>query len=201
MNLRRRRHDAGKAVAHGWGIASAAFTLALEADRRGPGARFIGRRPVIVNRGVLEIGADFRARSVVHRTLLETGPDGRLEIGDAVFVNQGTCVYAECSVRIGDRVDIGDMVRIYDTNFHPTRPGAQTRVAPVVIEDDVWLASGAVVLPGVTIGRGSVVGAGAVVTESVPPGSLVAGPAARTVSTFEVPDGFERRRGFRRSNP
>jgi galactoside O-acetyltransferase len=53
--------------------------------------------------------------------------------------------------------------------------------APVEVDDDVWLGAGAVVLPGVHIGRGAVVGAGAVVTRDVPPFSIVAGVPARVV--------------------
>ncbi len=56
---------------------------------------------------------------------------------------------------------------------------------PVVIEDDVWIGSRVTILPGVTIGRGSVVGAAAVVTKDVPPYSVVAGNPAKVVKTRE----------------
>ena len=162
-------------------------------DSVGGGARIIGPRPVVVNRGSLQIGSNFRIRSVVTRASIETGLGGTLIIGDSCFINQGTCIFAAREIRIGNRVDIGDAVRIYDTSFHPTRPGETTRVAPVIVEDDVWIASGAVILPGVTIGRASVIGAGAIVTKSVPEGSVVLGRPAETVSSFEVPSDYARR--------
>lgn len=186
-------HDTTKAARYSLGYVWAAIKLRIFVDSHGRRALFTDRSPIIVNRGEIAIGSHFRVRGRTQRVLIETGPAGRLRIGDEVFINQGSCIYAEHSVMIGDRVDIGDMVRIYDTNFHPTRPGDSTRVAPVIIEDDVWLASTAVVLPGVTIGRGSVIAAGAVVTRSVPPGSVVAGPSGEIVSTFDVPVGYRRR--------
>lgn len=116
-----------------------------------------------------------------------------MTVGDDVFINQGSVIFAASSITIGDRVDIGDMVRIYDTNFHPTRPGEATKTAPVVIESDVWIASTAIILPGVTVGRGSVIGAGAVVAHSVAPGSVVTGPRAEVVSQFDDPMTYRRR--------
>ncbi|NLG26918.1 MAG: acyltransferase, partial [Chloroflexi bacterium] len=64
-----------------------------------------------------------------------------------------------------------------------SRPMRDQGVArePIVIEDDCWIASGAIVLAGVTIGRGSVVAAGSVVTHDVPPYSVVAGMPARVL--------------------
>ena len=193
MTVRGKGHFLAKVVRYGWGSSVGALALRTWVDSLGRGAITIGRRPLIVNRGRIEIGSRFRTRTSTLRSSIETGEGAVLKIGDDVFINQGSVIYAALEITIGNRVDIGDAVRIYDTNFHPTRPGAETKISPVVIEDDVWIASGAVILPGVRIGRGSVVGAGAIVTRSVAPGSLVSGPAATEVSSFEVPDGFRRR--------
>jgi acetyltransferase-like isoleucine patch superfamily enzyme len=54
-------------------------------------------------------------------------------------------------------------------------------LAPVVIEEDCWLGTGAIILPGVRVGRGSIIGAGAVVTKDIPPLSLAVGVPARVV--------------------
>jgi acetyltransferase-like isoleucine patch superfamily enzyme len=62
----------------------------------------------------------------------------------------------------------------------------ESYVAPVVIEDDVWIAIGAIILPGVTIGRGSIVMAGAVVTENVPEHVIVGGVPAKIVKTIDI---------------
>jgi acetyltransferase-like isoleucine patch superfamily enzyme len=61
-----------------------------------------------------------------------------------------------------------------------------------VIEDNVWIGRAAIVLPGVTVGRHSVVAAGAIVVDDVPPRSVVAGSPARVVSTFDCPDDWVR---------
>ena len=61
---------------------------------------------------------------------------------------------------------------------------------PIVIEPDVWLGAGVVVLPGVTIGRGAVVGANSVVSQDVPPLHVVAGQPARTIRVLTPPAGW-----------
>ena len=155
-------------------------------------AIFEGRAPVLVIPGTFRAGVRLKLRSTTQRSSISTGPGGSLVLGDRVFINQGSCIHAEQSIVVGDRVSIGDGARIYDTNFHPVRPGQPVKVEPVVIEDDVWLAAGVTVLAGVTIGRGSVIGPGAIVTRSVAPGSLVVGPAASTVERFPIPSAFQR---------
>lgn len=177
---------------NGAGLLRAALLLWLLAGTRSTLAIFEGRAPSLRILGTFRAGSRLKMRSVTSRSALSTGLAGELILGDRVFINQGTVIHAERSVRIGDRVAIGDGVRIYDTGFHPVRPGQATRTEPVVIEDDVWIAAGATILSGVTIGRGTVIGAGAVVTRSVPAGSLVAGPSASVIDHFSVPEGFRR---------
>ena len=85
---------------------------------------------------------------------------------------------------IGRDCKIARDVLIMDTDQHPL-PGTDLVVAPVVIEDRVWIGARAIVLKGVQIGHDSVVGAGAIVTRSVPPGSIVVGTAARVIRTLD----------------
>jgi acetyltransferase-like isoleucine patch superfamily enzyme len=88
-------------------------------------------------------------------------------------------------VTIGDNVAVGTNSTIVDTDFHPVDPRlrrenpAKAKTAPVVIEDDVFIGMNCLILKGVTIGRGGVIGAGSVVTKSVPPGMLAVGNPAR----------------------
>ena len=125
---------------------------------------------------------------IAHRTVLcATRPGAELVIGNKVGIS-GAVLYAWQRIEIGDRVAIGAGATVYDSDFHPLDPAARDRgdvsqvgVAPVVIESDVWLSARCMVLKGVTIGRGAVVGAGAVVTKDVPPGTIVAGVPARVV--------------------
>jgi acetyltransferase-like isoleucine patch superfamily enzyme len=92
----------------------------------------------------------------------------------------GTVVAAACNIVLGDRVRCGANTVITDTDWHwddPRSGGA----CPVVIEDDVWLGLNVIVLKGVTIGAGSIIGAGSVVTHSIPSGVIAAGNPARVV--------------------
>ena len=190
---RSRLHDLAKSARFVAGYVKAPIMLWFATGSYAHRSLFIGRSPRIENRGHIRVGEALRMRCMVARTSLSVATTGVLEIGDYVFINQGSHMHAQQRVSIGNRVDIGDGVRIYDTNFHATRPGEATKVAEVIVEDDVWISSGAVILPGVRIGRGSVIGAGAIVASSVPAGSIVTGPKATTVATFEVPLEFDRR--------
>lgn len=97
--------------------------------------------------------------------------------GTKVFVNQGCSFSDRGGITIGDRVLIGPMVTL-TTAGHPVELADRhdgITLGPIVIEDDAWIGAAATICPGVTIGRGSVVGAGTVVAEDVPPMTLVTG--------------------------
>lgn len=97
--------------------------------------------------------------------------------GARVFINQGCSLSDRGGLTIGDRVLIGPRVTITTTG-HPVALADRydgITLAPIVIEDDVWIGAAATICPGVTIGRGSVVGAGTVVAQDVPPMSVVTG--------------------------
>lgn len=109
-----------------------------------------------------------------------------LSVGDRS--NIGPFCFIGCSggIRIGNDVLMSPNVQIYSENHVYSDSGRTIKAQgvkclPVVVEDDCWLASGVIVLGGVTIGRGSIVAAGAVVTEDVPPYSTVGGVPARII--------------------
>lgn len=130
--------------------------------------------PVVVRgSGRVSIGDRVTFIDGVMPTVLRTGPEGSIEIGDDTLFNYGVSIEADQSVRLGRRVLLASYVRLGDRG----RSGA----APITIGDDVWLAHGVIVEPGVTIGDGSVVSAGSVVTRDVPPHSIAAGNPARAV--------------------
>lgn len=144
------------------------------------------RAPRIDNQGFMRIGGGTILRSVNVPVELATGPEGRLEIGDRCFINYGASIGALSHIVIGNRVNIGTYVMIIDSEFHglydrDTPPAPE----PVRIEDDVWIGSKASILPGVTIGRGAVVGTGSVVTKDVPPFAVVAGVPAKVVRELD----------------
>ena len=104
-----------------------------------------------------------------------------ISIGSGCVINEGVYIGARDKVQIGNGVHISSYCII---NTGSLTPGDMSKVhttKPVVIEDDAWLASGVIVCPGVTIGKGSVVGAGAVVLQDVPSFSLAVGVPARVV--------------------
>jgi len=109
-------------------------------------------------------------------------------IDDFVYLNFMCTIFDNNEVRIGHHVMIGPVVQIY-TAAHPLQ--AETRIQgwevakPIVIEDNVWIGGGAIILPGVRIGHNAVVGAGAVVPRSVPANTVVAGNPARVIREFE----------------
>ena len=114
---------------------------------------------------------------------LECWRDAVIRIGDGSYLNRNTEIVAAVSVEIGADCKIGRDVIVMDTDQHELvgRPIG----VPVVIEDRVWIGARAIVLKGVRVGHDSVVGAGAIVTRSVPPWSVVAGQPARVIRTIE----------------
>lgn len=107
-------------------------------------------------------------------TELLVAPEGELVIGDECLFNYGCSIVVGRSVQVGARCMFASFVRVSDVTAGTA--------APVVIGDDVWVAHGAIIEPGVSVGSGSVVSAGAVVTQAVPPGSLAIGNPARSMS-------------------
>jgi maltose O-acetyltransferase len=108
-------------------------------------------------------------------------------IGARTFINFGCVILDGARVSIGSDVQIGPNVQIL-TATHPLEPGPRRArfetAEPITIEDNVWLGGGVIVLPGVTIGRDSVVGAGAVVTKDIPPLTLAVGNPARVIRSL-----------------
>jgi maltose O-acetyltransferase len=107
-----------------------------------------------------------------------------VSIGTGTFVNYGAVLLDVAPITIGADVQIGPNVQLL-TPTHPVEPEPRRAkweaAKPIVIGDNVWLGGGAIVLPGVTIGADTVVGAGAVVTRDLPAGVLAVGNPARPV--------------------
>lgn len=115
---------------------------------------------------------------------LEINYGCHLSLGHKSFINSGAIILDNGQVTIGDRVMLGPRVQIY-TAAHSLdvklRIAGEETAKPVVIEDNVWIGGGAILLPGVRIGRDAVVGAGSVVTKDVKAGDRVAGNPARSI--------------------
>ncbi|AKT43238.1 GNAT family N-acetyltransferase [Chondromyces crocatus] len=146
---------------------------------RGNGDLILGDNVTLDGRVVIVFASRFSERPVLH-------------IGD------GTTISHECRFTVGKSVRVGKDCRIaarvfmFDSNGHPADPetrlaGApppEEEVRPIVIEDNVWIGTGAMIFPGVTVGEGSVVSAGAAVISDVPPYTVVAGNPARVVRSL-----------------
>jgi maltose O-acetyltransferase len=106
----------------------------------------------------------------------------RIAIGDATFVNYDCVLLDAAPITIGAYCQIGPRVQLL-TATHPIDPEPRRTgweyAAPIAIGDNVWLGGGVIVCPGVTIGRDTVIGAGAVVTRDVPRGVVAVGTPAR----------------------
>jgi acetyltransferase-like isoleucine patch superfamily enzyme len=116
------------------------------------------------------------------------------QIGHDVYIADDLLIAEELedsgNLTLGDRVSIAPRVTLV-LSSHPNdsriRPVAPVKRAPIVIEADVWLGAGVVVLPGVRIGRGAIVGANSVVSRDVAPLHVVAGLPARTIRVLTPP--------------
>ncbi|HEX2210378.1 MAG TPA: sugar O-acetyltransferase [Longimicrobium sp.] len=113
---------------------------------------------------------------------------GNIHLGARVFFNFNCVVLDVARVTIGSDTKFGPAVQIYTAthplHFQERRAGLEAG-KPVTIGSDVWVGGGAIILPGVTIGHRSVIGAGSVVTRDVPDGVFAAGNPCRVVRLLE----------------
>ncbi|RLC11165.1 MAG: acyltransferase [Deltaproteobacteria bacterium] len=108
------------------------------------------------------------------------GASAKLTIGKFSSIGDRTQIHCCRNVSIGDYVLISWDVNILENNFHTTTDG-KIGSFPIIIEDWVWIGCRAIILPGVTVGKGAIIAAGAVVTKDVPKGTLVAGNPAKVI--------------------
>ncbi len=186
-------------------------------EARGP--VLIGRHVRIYTPSMLSVGRNFFAEDWVEITahskegiqlgdfvtlgtytiLRPSSPYG-WEMGEGIRMGNHVIVGPFCYIGLGGKIDIGNFVMIaahvaivshnHDYNRTDVPMCVQdVRCAPVTIEDDVWIGAHATVLPGVHIGRGAIIAAGAVVSRDVEPYSLVAGVPARPIGARQPQTG------------
>lgn len=109
-----------------------------------------------------------------------------IKIGEDSIIGEGTVLDGRGKLVIGSHVDIASEVMIYNAKHDVRDPSFRAICDQVVIEDYVFIGPRAIILPGVTIKRGAVVGAGAVVTKDVEEGSIVGGVPAKQIGMREV---------------
>lgn len=141
--------------------------------------------PVRVRRRLLRsAGVSAHPSVTIYPHVRIEGPPSNVTVGEASFVNSGVRLDASAPIQIGANVHLAFDVLV-GTSTHEigdgTRRGGHRRDQPVTIEDGCWLGARVTVLPGVTIGAGSVVAAGAVVTDDLKPNGLYGGIPARLI--------------------
>lgn len=155
--------------------------------------RFYGRHlPLLRITGSARFGRDISMQGTAYPIELAVAAGATFTMGTGSSLNQGTTISVTTEVFIGPNCGFGEHVAIHDSSFHATAPDRPMRSAPVRIGRNVWLGHRAIILPGVEIGDHTVVGAGAVVTKSLPSRCIAVGVPARVVSTFECPDNWKR---------
>ena len=142
------------------------------------------------SRGGMRLGDDVRIRegAWIQATSRLDQPGVGLTIGDGTYIGPRCFLGAGGGIAIGRRVTIGASVHVLAENHEfrdttkPIQDQGVTR-AGITIDDDVWIGNSVIVLDGVHIGRGAVIGAGAIVTRDVPAEAVAVGNPARVIGT------------------
>ena len=151
----------------------------------------------IINEGDCKIGDYFICTSgtMVNamgrnmRSFIKVAPSAKLSIGDNVGISS-SCIRCANSISIGNNVKIGALSIITDTDAHsldytlrrnPSTDSQNAKSSPILIEDDVFIGACSIICKGVTIGARSIIGAGSVVTKSIPSDEVWAGNPARFI--------------------
>ncbi len=177
---------------------------ALSSCRRVSGSPIAVQPVLMLGPGAIVLGKDVELgwqRSNSFYTgychLEASTPDAAIEIGDGAQINNNAFIKSEGpGIRIGAEALLGSEVTIYDSDFHDLRPGRRRggspRMAAVELAEDVFVGDRVLILKGVTIGAHSVIGAGSVVTCSIPAGVVAAGNPARVIRALTDVDMQER---------
>lgn len=126
------------------------------------------------------LGVAVGPHTSIHRNCRLYQP-GKVEIGAHSVINRDILLDGRMGLSIGNNVSLSEGVAIFTLEHDPNSPTFENRGAAVTIEDYVFVGARALLLPGVTIGRGAVVAAGAVVTRDVEPFVIVAGVPAKPI--------------------
>lgn len=154
----------------------------------------------IIGSGIISIGDNFMMTSGehinpisanLHGSFFTDSPNARIYIGNNVGMSS-TRMWIHDGLTIGNNVKIGGGVLLIDTDCHPIdysirrTSNDETSSAPIVIEDDVWVGAQSIVLKGVTIGARSIIGAGSVVTKSIPSDCIACGNPCKVIKKINT---------------
>lgn len=173
--------------------------ISLAADLRGNRKKlFIGQSSTICKHTSLEVDGFDRSESQIiigDNTLISSFVilrtyGGTIQIGNSCFVNSFTTLYGHGDLLIGNGVLIGPQVTMIPANYGFKDREIPFREQPpsikgITVEDNVWVGAGVTILDGCVLGEGSIIGAGAVVTKTVEPFSIVGGVPAKKIGSRE----------------
>lgn len=152
--------------------------------------RLIGGVPLLLGHLQIKLGDDVVVHGVSTFSGAKVFDRPTLSVGNGTHLGYQLTIGVGCDVTIGDNVLIADRVTILSYDGHPANPAERHLPAPpassrpITIEDNVWIGTGCIIMKGVKVGRNSIVAAGSVVTQKVPPDSLVIGNPARIFPLF-----------------
>lgn len=157
----------------------------LRCSEFGRGLYLIGGIPLVMGPLRLKLGDDVSIHGKSTLIGAKVFDNPTLTVGSNSCLGYQLIVDVGCDVTIGNHVFIGDRVSILSYDGHPVKPeerhlpASRASSKPIVIKDNVWISGNCVILKGVTIGEGSVIANGSVVTSKVPPNCLAIGNPAR----------------------
>jgi len=135
----------------------------------------------------------FRRRAVVFGDFTVSNPRN-VRIGNNVRINHGVFLLGRTGITVGDDVVLSARCMLLDAGLdsHSSVGLEAGRHVdrPIHVDDGAWIGAGAIILPGVSVGKHSIVGAGSIVTGDVPPGTVVAGNPARVIRVIDSQDGI-----------
>lgn len=170
----------------------------LQCERAGDGLLLHEDMPKVIGNLSINLGKHVTLSGGQVWVAAGSGPQKALFVGDDCSLGHGVELTVGEFIRIGDHVRIANHVALSGYDGHPLDPLARARNAPpptdrsgaIVVGDYVWIGDGAIVLKGVTIGRGAIIASRAVVTRDVPELAIVAGNPARLVRSIPAPEGW-----------
>lgn len=173
--------------------------LRPQLDRLGRGFTFLRPWHVMLFGSPIEIGryATFIA-APDGKVRLSVWPhqsgSGRIRLGDYVLICPGVRISSADQIQIHDNCMLANGVYVTDSDWHGTYDRLSLgRTAPVTLEQNVWIGDSAIICKGVTIGRNSIIGAGAVVTHAIPANCIAAGNPAQVVKQLDPQETFTTR--------
>lgn len=112
----------------------------------------------------------------------------KLTLGDNCWIDGGAKIYSVDAITLGSNCVVSAGAFLCTASHDVTSPVFELCTAPIVLEDGVWVASNSIVLPGVSVGEGAVVAAGAVVTKDVQDWTIVGGNPAKVIGSRKIRD-------------